>query len=108
MPLLSIAMEDVPAADAGLASGIVNVSQQVAGAFGLAILGTVATNRTQDLVAGGHALTDSLIAGYHLAFALGATAVAAGVMGALVLLRPRRTRTVTESEPVAELEISAA
>jgi EmrB/QacA subfamily drug resistance transporter len=106
MPLLAIAMADVPAADAGLGSGIVNVSQQVAGALGLAVLGTVATNRTHDLVAGGHPLGDSLIAGYHLAFALGATAVAAGVVGALLLLRPRRART--EPEPVAELEISAA
>ena len=60
MPLLQIAMADVPAADAGLGSGIVNVSQQVAGALGLAVLGTVATDRTQ--------ATGSLLAGYHLAF----------------------------------------
>ena len=39
MPLLTIAMADVPAADAGLGSGITNVSQQVAGALGLAVLG---------------------------------------------------------------------
>ena len=39
MPLLTIAMADVPAADAGLGSGIINVSQQVAGALGLAVLG---------------------------------------------------------------------
>jgi EmrB/QacA subfamily drug resistance transporter len=81
MPLLQIAMADVPAADAGLGSGIVNVSQQVAGALGLAILGTIATDRTQ--------ATGSLLAGYHLAFAIGAASVAAGVLAALVLLRPR-------------------
>ena len=49
MPLLTIAMADVPAADAGLGSGIVNVSQQVSGALGLAVLGTIATNRTHAL-----------------------------------------------------------
>src|ERR1019366_5789396 len=49
MPLLSIAMAEVPAADAGLASGIVNVSLQVAGALGLAVLGTIATNRSHAL-----------------------------------------------------------
>jgi EmrB/QacA subfamily drug resistance transporter len=98
MPLLSIAMADVPAADAGLGSGIVNVSQQVAGALGLAVLGTIATNRTQALEATGHPLTESLLAGYHLAFVIGAGAVAAGVVGALVLLRPRRE---TEPEIVA-------
>ncbi len=40
MPLLTIAMADVPAADAGLGSGITNVSQQISGAFGLAVLST--------------------------------------------------------------------
>jgi hypothetical protein len=90
MPLLTIAMADVPSADAGLGSGIVNVSQQVAGALGLAVLGTIATNRTQALEAAGHPLTESLLAGYHLAFVIGAGSVAAGIVGALVLLRPRR------------------
>jgi EmrB/QacA subfamily drug resistance transporter len=98
MPLLSIAMADVPSADAGLGSGIVNVSQQVAGALGLAVLGTIATNRTHALEATGHPLTESLIAGYHLAFMIGAGSVAAGVVGALVLLRPRRA---TEPELIA-------
>jgi MFS family permease len=86
MPLLQIAMADVPAADAGLGSGIVNVSQQVAGALGLAVLGTIATDRTQ--------ATGSLLAGYHLAFVLGAAAVAAGVLSALVLLRRPRPELV--------------
>jgi MFS family permease len=90
MPLLSIAMAHVPSADAGLGSGIVNVSQQVGGALGLAVLGTIATNRTHALEGSGHPLTESLIAGYHLAFVIGAGSVAAGVVGALVLLRPRR------------------
>jgi EmrB/QacA subfamily drug resistance transporter len=98
MPLLSIAMADVPSADAGLGSGIVNVSQQVAGALGLAVLGTIATNRTNALEATGHPLTESLLAGYHLAFAIGAVSVAAGVVAAIVLLRPR---PATEPELVA-------
>jgi Na+/melibiose symporter-like transporter len=84
MPLLQIAMADVPAADAGLGSGIVNVSQQVAGALGLAVLGTVATDRTQ--------ATGSLLAGYHLAFVLGAATVAAGVLAALALLKERHVQ----------------
>ena len=53
MPLLTIAMADVPAADAGLGSGITNVSQQVAGALGLAVLGTIATNHSKALEAAG-------------------------------------------------------
>ena len=46
MPLLQIAMADVPAQDAGLGPGITNVSQQVGGALGLAVLGTIATNHS--------------------------------------------------------------
>ena len=65
MPLLTIAMADVPPADAGLASGIVNVSLQVAGALGLAVLGTVATSRSHALEAAHHGLASSLIGGNH-------------------------------------------
>src|ERR1700730_2395795 len=68
MPLLTMAMSDVPARDAGLGSGIINVSQQVSGAFGLAVLGTLATTRSKALEAQGHAVASSLVGGYHLAF----------------------------------------
>ena len=47
LPLLHIAMADVPARDAGLASGIVNVSLWISSALGLAVLGTLATDHTQ-------------------------------------------------------------
>jgi EmrB/QacA subfamily drug resistance transporter len=102
MPLLSIAMADVPAADAGLGSGIVNVSQQVAGALGLAVLGTIATNHTHALQTAHEPLINALIAGYHTAFTIGAVSVAAGIVGAVLLLRPRRPR---QSNPRLELEL---
>jgi EmrB/QacA subfamily drug resistance transporter len=102
MPLLTIAMANVPAADAGLGSGIINVSQQVSGALGLAVLGTLATNRTHALEAAHHSLVPSLIGGYHLAFTIGAASVAVGILAALVLLRPPRARdpeVAVEREP---------
>ena len=74
MPLLTLATADVPAADAGLGSGITNVSQQLSGALGLALLGTVATNHSKGLLAAHHGVTSSLIGGYHLAFLAGAAA----------------------------------
>jgi EmrB/QacA subfamily drug resistance transporter len=92
MPLLTIAMADVPAADAGLGSGITNVSQQVSGALGLAVLGTLATNHTKALLASHHALTSSLIGGYHVAFDVAAGASVTGILLAFALLRPRRPR----------------
>src|SRR3954447_12383493 len=79
MPLLTIAMADIPAADAGLGSGITNVSQQISGAVGLAVLSTVATNHTKGLVADHHGLASSLIDGYQLAFFAGAGAIAVGI-----------------------------
>ncbi len=90
MPLLTLAMADVPAADAGLGSGITNVSQQISGAFGLAVLSSIASNRTNGLIATHHGLTASLIGGYHVGFLVGAGIIAAGGLVALALLRPRR------------------
>jgi EmrB/QacA subfamily drug resistance transporter len=99
MPLLQIAMADVPMADAGLGSGITNVSQQVAGALGLAVLGTVATNHTKALVATHHGLADSLVSGYHFAFVIGAACVSAGILTAVTVLRSRRP--AADAEPAA-------
>jgi len=92
MPLLTIAMADVPPADSGLGSGITNVSQQISGALGLAVLSTIAANRTKGLLSAHQAVTTSLIGGYHLAFLVGAATIAVGILVALALLRPARTR----------------
>lgn len=90
VPLLTIAMAEVPARDAGLASGIVNVSMQVAGALGVAILGTLAADRTRSLAAHGRPLNEALIGGYHLSFLVAALFAAAGLLIALLLVRPPR------------------
>jgi EmrB/QacA subfamily drug resistance transporter len=89
MPLLTLAMADVPPADAGLGSGITNVSQQISGALGLAVLSTVAANHTQGLLSDGNGLTSSLLGGYHVAFIAGAVAIVVGIVLATALLRPR-------------------
>jgi EmrB/QacA subfamily drug resistance transporter len=88
MPLLTLAMEDVPAEDAGLASGITNMSQQIGGALGLAVLSTIAASHTKAL-ADDHGLTSSLIGGYQLAFIAGAVVIGAGIVLAFALLRPQ-------------------
>jgi MFS family permease len=97
MPLLTLAMADVPAADAGLGSGITNVSQQISGALGLAVLSTVAADHTQGLLADGNGVTSSLLGGYHVAFIAGAVAIVAGIFLAFALLRPRGPRL--EAQP---------
>jgi hypothetical protein len=79
-------MADVPTADAGLGSGIVNVSMQMAAALGLAVLGTVATNHTRQLIASGHPEPAALTAGYQLAFLIAALCVGVGTLVALFRL----------------------
>jgi EmrB/QacA subfamily drug resistance transporter len=88
-PLLSLAMAGVPREDAGLGSGLANVSQQLGGALGVAVLSTLADDRTKGLVAAGHALKPSLVAGYHAAFVVAASLTAGGALLAAVLLRPQ-------------------
>jgi EmrB/QacA subfamily drug resistance transporter len=100
MPLLTLAMADVPAEDAGLGSGITNVSQQISGALGLAVLSTVAANHTRGLLSAHHGLTSSLIGGYHLAFVAGAATITVGIALAFALLRPRN--------PQQELQLANA
>ncbi len=92
MPLLTIAMADVPAADAGLGSGITNVTQQISGALGLAVLSTLAANHTRGLIAAHEGHISALIGGYQLAFLVGAGAIATGIVLALVLLPARSAR----------------
>ena len=90
MPLLTLAMADVPAEDAGLGSGITNLSQQIGGALGLAVLSTIAANHTKAL-SDDHGFTSALIGGYQLAFLVGALAIGTGIVLAFALLKPRST-----------------
>jgi EmrB/QacA subfamily drug resistance transporter len=105
LPLMTIAMADVPATDAGLASGIVNASLQISAAVGVATLGTIATDRANGLVDAGSRLPHALTAGYTLAWEIGALSVAAGILVAVALLRGGRPRR----QPAREaLEASSA
>jgi MFS family permease len=87
MPLLQIGMSEVPSEDAGLGSGVVNVSQQMAGAIGLAFLSTIAANRTKSLLAAGHTAIHSLTVGYQLALYIAAGCVLLGLLVSPLLLR---------------------
>ena len=99
MPLLHIAMGEVPRSDAGLASGIVNVSLQVSAALGLAVLGSIAASHTRSLAVHGHDATDALLGGYHLVFGIAAACVVAALAVAVVVLRaPRPANAPAEAE----------
>jgi EmrB/QacA subfamily drug resistance transporter len=84
-PLLLAAMNDVPASDSGLASGMVNTSFMMGGALGLAVLASLAAAKTRRDTALGAAATEALNAGYHLAFAVGAGfAILAALIGVVM------------------------
>jgi EmrB/QacA subfamily drug resistance transporter len=87
VPLLTIAMADVPRADAGLASGIVNVSMWLASSVALAVFGTLAASKTTTLLTSGSSKASALVAGYHVTFLIGATFAALGLAVTMVVLR---------------------
>jgi EmrB/QacA subfamily drug resistance transporter len=99
LPLLTLGMSDAPERDAGLASGIINVSVQLFGAIGLATLGTIATDHAKALTADGHSLASALTGGYHLAYIVGAACVAGGFLAARLILGPPAAPQPQEAEP---------
>ncbi len=89
VPATIVAVKGVPAAQNGLASGVVNTSRLVGGTLGLAVLTTLATSHTNDLLAGGTGQLDALTSGYRIAFLIGAGLCLTGTIAAVTLLRGR-------------------
>jgi EmrB/QacA subfamily drug resistance transporter len=101
------AVSGVEAHEAGLASGLINTSQQIGGALGLAILATVANSRTDDAFATGASQASALTEGFQAAFAVGAGFAIAGAILAMILVSGRASREHAEAAQRGELEPAA-
>ena len=104
VPISIAALAGVQASEAGLASGLINTSQQIGGALGIAALSTIATSRTDDAVAAGSALPVALVDGFHGAFLAGVVVAGLGIVAALTLVRrDELEQPAPEVEPAFDL-----
>jgi predicted MFS family arabinose efflux permease len=98
------AVSGVETHETGLASGLINTSQQVGGALGLAILATVANSRTADVVAGGASQAVALTDGFQRAFLVGAGIAILGAILGMVLISGQASREHREAAQRGEVD----
>ncbi|MEU8637580.1 MFS transporter [Amycolatopsis sp. NPDC048633] len=100
--LMGLAMSDVAPEDAGVASGLINTTQQVGAAMGTAVLASLAASRTASLGSLDH--REALASGFRLAYGVSAGfLIAAAALGGLVLARRSRP-----AAPAPEPEVCVA
>ena len=87
IPITIAALGGVGAHEAGLASGLLNTSQQVGGAIGTAVISTVAFTHANTLLEGGTGPAQALTSGFQWGFWVGAGIWIAALVSALVLFR---------------------
>ena len=91
IPVTIAALMGISDDQAGLASGLINTSQQIGGAVGVALLATVFTSRTADQIQAGVAQDVAYTDGLSRAFLVGALMTVIGFVAAVVLIRQQRS-----------------
>jgi EmrB/QacA subfamily drug resistance transporter len=104
VPISIAALAGVQPSEAGLASGLINTSQQIGGALGVAILSTIATTTTDDAVAAGDAVPFALTDGFQAAFLAAAGIALVGILVSLFIVRREDLTPQEAIEPRPALE----
>ena len=103
IPISIAGLTGIAAHEAGLASGLVNTTQQLGGSLAVAVAATVAASRTTTLVAQHHALPQALTGGFHAAFAVCAGIAAIGIVLSRIVPRAAAPAVSEDLDPVAQL-----
>jgi EmrB/QacA subfamily drug resistance transporter len=107
VPISIAALAGVEAAEAGLASGLINTSQQIGGALGIAALSTIATSQTEGSLAAGTELPLALVDGFTAAFVAGVIIAGLGIVAALALIRRDELEQEQAPEEAPALDLAA-
>jgi EmrB/QacA subfamily drug resistance transporter len=102
VPISIAALAGVEPAEAGLASGLINTSQQIGGALGIAALSSIATSTTSSDLTAGTAPTIALTNGFHDAFLAGSIVAFIGILVSVFVVSRRDLETEEVPEPVFE------
>jgi hypothetical protein len=100
VPISIAALSGIEPREAGLASGLINTSQQIGGALGVAILTTVATTRTENLISEGTPQPNALTDGFSLAFWVAAGFAAISIIATLVAIKRSDLQAAPAGAPV--------
>jgi EmrB/QacA subfamily drug resistance transporter len=101
VPISIAALAGITSTEAGLASGLINTSQQIGGALGIAILATVSTTRSDNLLANGTERAAALTGGFSIAFWVAAAFAVVSLVATIALLRRDDLAAVEEQQPLA-------
>lgn len=102
IPITIAAVAGTRPSEAGLASGLINTTQQIGGALGIAVLATVANTTAKSDVSAGVNRAQAFTHGFQNAFWVGVGVAAAGVLVSLLFVRRSDLVGESASEPALD------